>query len=426
MWWHNHEALEAMIADFIVDHLRQLGLQPHLRTADNPIVADEALRQPARQGLASLPYLDMAGRLARILGLDHTGLSDLLLARRSLSGWVETAVRSLGTDHRRIGFFTSGSTGTPAFHQHPITRLLRESRHFAERLPDHQRIVGLVPAHHIYGFLWTVLLPSALRCPSVRYSPGRHLPATLAGRLRDHDIAVATPDIWRMMLDHDVALPARFTAISSTAPLPRDTAQELTARSSGIRLLEVYGSTETAAIGCREHPDADWSLLPWWRFASSGSPAGSDQLIDRDDDTRHELNDHLAFNSGTRFHIHGRRDPVVQIAGYNINLEHIRQVLCQHPDVRDAAVRAGRDSLRFFLALHPVPDHPEGWCRQFQSWLDGALPDAPPASGIILGTALPRNAMNKASDWHDEDYTPITGRFRGIAPELLDSTRSLQ
>jgi len=429
MWWQDREALRAYTADFVDGQLRRLGLGPASRSGTVAGDAGQALSDPAACGLASLPFLEMAGRFSEALGLDRTGLADLLLVHRSLDGWVETAARSLAIDDRAIRFHSSGSTGEPARSQHTLTALQRETAFFAAELAPVRRVVALVPAHHIYGFLWTLLLPRALQCPVERLSPARLLPATLARRISEDDVVVGTPALWRLLLEHRQQLPARFTAISSTAPLPLEVGAMLRRELPDTRLIEVYGSTATAAIGWRQTPGEDWSLLPWWRFHCPEAKMSSrdvEQLIDQDDHTTHEPDDRITCQSERRFRLHGRRDAVIQIAGHNINLAEVRRRLIEHPDVFDAAVRPDRDSLRLFLALHAPPGQPEVWCQHFQQWLGNALPDIPAASSILLGEHLPRNAMGKLADWRESDHPVIAGRFRRARPELLDTPGAIQ
>lgn len=429
MWWHSADTLQAFTADFVIARIQRIGLQPPFDTGSALIAADRVLSEPAAHGLASLPLLDMASRFSRSLGLDRTGLSDLLLARRNLQGWSETAARSLAMDDSQLGFYSSGSTGNPVCQDHSPAFLMREAGHFSGLLGPTGRIVSLVPSHHIYGFIWTVLLPDLLECPAQRLSPARSLPSSLARQCRDGDVIVGTPDLWHRMLEPDAELPHRFTAVSSTAPLARDTATLLQARYPHARLIEAYGSTETAGVGWRESPGSEWNLLPWWRFGTASEPDQSrqpDHLVDRDNGKQFPLNDHVECATGRLFNVLGRRDPVIQIGGHNVNLARVRERLLENEYVSDAAVRPGQDSLRFFLQLTAPPSRPEDWCNTFQRWLAATLPDIPPASSIILGERLPRNAMNKLSDWQPDDYPAITGRFRQAWPESLDSQSGLQ
>lgn len=429
MWWKNAETLQAVTTDFVVGELQRAGVHSGEAARSDASAADRVLSDPAAHGLASLPFLDMASRFSRSLGLDRTGLADLLLARRSLQGWTETAARSLAVDDTHLGFHSSGSTGNPVCQEHSLAFLMREVRHFSEVLQATDRVTSLVPSHHIYGFLWSVLLPERLGCPVERLSPARSLPGSLAARCREHDVVVGTPDLWRRMLEQNAALPQHFTAISSTAPLGRDTAALFRSRFPGARLIEAYGSTETAGIAWREGAASDWSLLPWWSFGAASDRAASrqpDHIVDRDNDRRYPLNDHVECTTGHLFKVLGRRDPVIQIGGHNVNLGRVRERLLENEDVSDAAVRPGQDSLRLFLQLRSRPLRPQDWCLSFQRWLNETLPDVPPASSIIIGERLPRNAMSKLSDWQAEDFPTITGRFRHAWPESLDSPAGLQ
>ncbi len=412
MWWQNRTLIEHFISDFLLDYLKRQGMHS-ANTISGGFDPDRLLRNPAECGLDSLKYIGMTTRFSQCLGICRTGLADLLLARRTLAGWADVAQRSLATNSERIGFHSSGSTGTPSMKELETWRLEREMRHFSDIIDRPCRIIATVPGHHIYGFLWTVMLPNMLGVPVMRLNPASSLPSSWSTLLEENDLIVATPDIWELIVRHDINLPQKFTGVSSTAPLPAGIAATLRQRHRAATVIEVYGSTETAGIGWRSASDAPYALLPYWTLVSSQSET---VLHDTESSQRYPLNDVLAIKGPDRFTVQGRKDTVVQIGGHNINLAQVRRILTQHQDIIDADVRCAGDgldrTLRFFLQLRSKPEALIPWCEQYNQWLGSSLGNVPPADTIVIGETLPRSAMNKVTEWQGTDYEPVIGRFR--------------
>lgn len=412
MWWHEPRLLQAYIEDFVIDHLRVAGVPVPIESGD----LDRVLTAPAEAGLSSLQLISMVTRFCRTTGIDRSGLGDLLLARRSLPGWMKTTRQSLDLTHERFGFHSSGTTGDASFTEHSLWKLEREMRHFAEQLPSISRVVSTVPSHHIYGFLWSILLPSLLQCPVLRLDPTRQLLSDWPRLLSDQDLIIATPDIWQILHNNEITLPGRFTGISSTAPMAPAVFAGLLHRHKEARFHEIYGSSETAGIAWRDDPAKAFELLRYWSL--EGGDESGFRLRDNDEPQNPAilLQDNIDLEDRRRFRINGRKDRVEQFSGHNINLGELRSRLLQHPDIDDADVRStgsgAARSLRFALQLQARPENLERWCQDFTQWSKEALGKAPPAVAILLTPVLPRSAvLNKASNWNADDYESVGGRF---------------
>lgn len=410
MWWQQTSALENWLDDFLRDAMMRRGLGHIL--ADGSANAHDLLSAPRDFGFSSLDMLTLASRFATCLGIERTGLEDLLLARRSADGWLAVAQRSLAIDDSQMRFYSSGSTGAPAVHSHKLSLLLRETEHFQAILTPACRIVSLVPCHHIYGFIWGVLLAQTMGVAAIRINPATTLPSSWCRRLQENDLIVATPDLWSMVVDTQAAMPSGFTAVSSTAPLNPKTAHALLALYPGITLTEVYGSSETAGIAWRQNHSRQFTLLPYWELLQQGSDW---VLKDKQHGTRHVLNDRLEQLDSHGFVVRGRRDRVVQIGGHNIDLAELEKRLCTHPDVREARVRSEQcDSgvvLHYFLALKSLPNKPINWCPAFSLWLNAVLGDLPPPASVVIGDEIPVGTLDKKISWQHTDYPVCHGVY---------------
>jgi len=411
MWWQQPQLLDSWLDDFLSDALQRRGLGDLLLDPDTR--AADLLTQPRHFGFDSLDMVELARRFAHSLGLDRTGVSDLLLARRSAEGWTGVARRSLAIDDKTLCFYSSGSTGEPKPTVHKLDKLRREIATFLPLLPNLRRIVSTVPAHHIYGFIWSILLPAELKIERIRLHPTRSLPANWANQLRNDDLIIATPDIWSMLLAHHVQLPDVFTGISSTAPLPPVTASAIRQQYPNATLLEVYGSSETAALAWRQQDNATFTLLPFWTLMQR-----DDHWVvrDKDDSQEQQLNDQLQRHDINHISVLGRTDPVVQIHGNNVNLTHLAATLQTHADVTEARVqsdtRDDRTELHYFLVLQQNPDNVQAWCREFSNWLTASLGNIPPPRSVVIAPALPVNALSKQIAWNAAQYPLVTGCFR--------------
>ncbi|WP_202033886.1 AMP-binding protein [Massilia sp. Dwa41.01b] len=185
-----------------------------------------------------------------------------LLAARTLDGWIAAARAALSGDDTRLTFRTSGSSGTPKRCTHRLAALWEEVNELALLVPGRRRVLSAVPAHHVYGFLFTVLLPragAALPVTDLRAAA----PGAVVAQLLPGDLMVAHPDFWDLAASSEPRFPADVVGISSTAPLRDASARALA--SGGLRLLQVYGSSETAGVGWRDTADAPYRLFSYWR-----------------------------------------------------------------------------------------------------------------------------------------------------------------
>jgi 4-coumarate--CoA ligase (photoactive yellow protein activation family) len=344
-----------------------------------------------------LELIELATALAETVQMRRSGLEDYLLARRRLADWAEVVAASLDRYAEQMVFWTSGSTGTPKACEHRLLDLVQETELHARAFRDRRRIVAYAPCHHIYGFLFTVLLAARLKAPVV--DARDRIPGRLGERLQDGDLVVGHPSFWSSFV-RSGAVAADVIGLTSTAPCPDDVAQAVAAL--GVRpLVQVYGSTETAGIASRNAADEDFRLFPFWERVGA-----SDAMARRRADGSQALcspPDHLAWSGDRSFRIAGRVDAAVQVGGYNVYPGHVAARLREHPAVGAAAVRlmapAEGDRLKAFVA----PRQP-GVCedllrRELSLWCHEHLtaPERPRA--FSFGAELPTNEQGKLVDW---------------------------
>lgn len=397
-WWEDEATLLRYLSDLLASELAQARPGRAPRPAPWPPTLDFV----RDLGADSLELLGMATALAGALHLRDggAGVDEGLLARSCLAGWARAAREGLAAGASRMGFYTSGSAGSPKRCTHAVATLWQEARELARLVPGRTRILSAVPAHHIYGFLFTALLPQAeggLEVVDLR-SAG---PAFALAQARPGDLIVAHPVWWEALLRLEPAFGADVAGVSSGAPCPDPVAAGLAA--AGLRLLQVYGSSETAGVGWRDAAGAPFALLSWWRRAE-----GADALERRLPDgavARYPLQDKLDWQDARRFRPAGRIDQAVQVGGMNVFPACVAEVLKMHPRVQDAAVRLMRPDEGRRLKAYVVPRAlPAGagaaaLREELTAWLAARLSAAECPAAISFGERLPRQAGGKPADW---------------------------
>ncbi|TAL54490.1 MAG: 4-coumarate--CoA ligase [Pandoraea sp.] len=397
-WFAVPGLLARFVEDLVHDELQQLrpaGGTVALRPWATDLRVDEGGLE-----LDSLERLAIAGALAQALHLHESGIEDLLLARRHFGEWIDVCRLGLAHFSARLTFRTSGSAGTPKPCTHALIDLHEEVAHLGTLLADTRRVVCAVPAHHIYGFLFTVLLPARLGVSVVdaRLVAPQALPRLLA----PGDVLISHPAHWSMVARYASALPAEVTGVTSTAPCPPTLAGMLTSGKGGLRrLLQIYGSSETAGIGWREGPTEAYQLMPHW--ARHGADEATLTRTGSDGVARIiRLQDRLGWQSNRRFAVLGRIDGAVQVNGINVFPEHVRDVLLQHPGVADAAVRLmaphETEGLKAYVVARAGVDVP-ALLGDLKSWMQARLPAPARPKSYRFGDALPVNALGKPCDW---------------------------
>lgn len=337
--------------------------------------------------LDSLEQLGALGALAETFDLDDRLLDER--PPRTVADWVDWIMLGQASTGGRITVRTSGSTGSPRPCVHAVADLLDEAAFLAERFGDRRRVLALVPAHHLYGIVWTALLPAALGVPVTVGTLGAPL------GLRAGDLVVAIPEQWQAILRLNRRLPDDVVGVSSAGSLDERVATDLLA--AGLtRMVDVYGSSETGAIAMREVPATAYELLPRWRLAARGDHDW--QLIDGGGRIV-ELPDHVERTSERGLRPIGRRDGAVQVAGHNVWPERVAALLREADGVAEAAVRLHANGrLKAFVVPCEGSD-PIALLAMLERFVAVRLPDPERPKSFRFGTALPRNMMGKLDDW---------------------------
>ena len=348
-------------------------------------------------GFDSLSRLDLVLVVNRFFQLHTSGIEDYLLVRRGLGNWVALISQhlELRADHAQIAFQTSGSMGAPktAIHDMPaltseIEAILNEP-HF-EGTSERSQIISLVPPHHIYGFLFSCLLPSMMSAKTIalhQQSPLRSFALARSG-----DIVIATPYLWDKLAQSGVRFAPGVIGVTSGAP-SSPTTWSIRETAGLSELVEVYGATETGGIGMRTAADQPFKLLG--HLEREGERVRRKNLAH----PLLDIQDRMDWVDAHHFELAGRHDRAVQVAGVNVSLGHVADVIGSVDGVRSAEVRFDGHRLRAFAVPEDIECETAPLENRIRRHLIQHL--AAPARPVdfTFGLAPPRGAMGKPINW---------------------------
>jgi len=258
------------------------------------------------------------------------------------------AGRALGLadpDVARIFLQTGGTTGQPQGWPKTARNLLDEVAAHVRglRVEADDHILATVPPHHIYGLLFSVLLPLGSGATVERTSPFFPQEIVELVARTQATVLVSTPAHLRALSTITWTAHRLRLVLSSGAPLATVDAAAFHGR-TGLWPLEIYGSTETGGIAVRRQDVADcpWSPMPAVDCRCEGevltvrSPyvSGSHRS-----DFFHTA-DLAEIRADGRFDLLGRSDGIVKVGAQRVSLPGIEKALIGLATVVDAVVLA--------------------------------------------------------------------------------------
>ena len=248
--------------------------------------------------------------------------------------------------------YTSGSTGAHQPCPKTAAQLLGEAATLARcfGVSAGRRVIATVPPHHLYGLLFSVLMPLAAGASFVRDTPLHAETVAATARRHAADVLVSVPIHLRSLTVLDAGeLPPLWQVFSSGAALPAETAEALGSR-LGLAVTEIYGASETDGIAWRRHAPGseDMSEAPAWQplpgvavdVDASGRLLLRSPFLPPDAPAPFTCADQIELIADGRFRLLGRRDGVLKIGGKRVALAEVEQRLLAQPWLSDAAVAA--------------------------------------------------------------------------------------
>ncbi|MEM7656541.1 MAG: AMP-binding protein [Bacteroidota bacterium] len=343
-------------------------------------------------GVDSLEILELAAFFHGQFQMLQPGTTHYLLYDPLAESWFHKIQQAANDPAIPMLFQTSGSTGTPKSCFHAKADLTQEVDYLATQFPLANRIWSVVQAHHIYGFLFTVLLPTKLSCP-VQDAQALPIPDL---RMSPGDLLIGHPSWWQAWAQMNLPWQTGWRGVNSTGPLSPDTRTYFQGQAG--EMLEVYGSSETGGIGIRNVQEEAYTLFPFLQRENEQliriSSAGD----------KHELPlmDQLNWQSARHFQLAGRKDQAVQVGGINVFPLQIAARLQTIPGIKQAWVRKMNPQEGTRLKALIMPEESESIAplqAKILDWIEGKLSVPERPRHLTFTQIPPTNEMGKVQDW---------------------------
>lgn len=419
-----------------------------LVTIDSSALLPTALAVKAQSALEWLVVGSLAGQLPWI-----KGAALRLLSRKSLSKipahalqWdnllVETEPAAVALDPEEdlaLLQYTGGTTGTPKgamlTHQN-ITANTRQVEALDPRQDERDMIVGVLPLFHVFANI-CVLNRTVAHGGCIAMLPRFDAGQTLKTLARVRATAMpGVPTMYQALLDHPDCGKTDFSSlrvcISGGAPLPLPLKQRFEA-TTGARLIEGYGLTETAGVATAnpyegaERPGTIGQPIPGTsvrlldkedpsRDAPEGQPgelaiqgpqvmrgywrrpeAAATAFTQRPDGRWLRTGDVAVLEAGGYLRIVDRIKDMIAVGGFKVFPSEVEAVLLRHPAVKEALVIGVPDDYRGEAprAYVTLQQGGEATGEALANWLNGQLGKHERVESVVVRESLPKTMIGK-------------------------------
>ena len=238
--------------------------------------------------------------------------------------------------------YTSGTTGEPKAVYKLFLQFENELFELVKVFGNdwvNRHVYSTVNHHHIYGLLFTALLPIATGLPFRRHRID--FPTELAN-IADEDVVMASSPAFLKRLsaetDKEIGFKCPPIIYSSGGPLPEEVARKASVL-TGYWPMEIYGSTETGGIAYRQSKNGPvWTPFEVCKMSIGENDClniKSSYILEAEGFTTGDLVD--LYDDG-RFLLKGRSDSIVKIEEKRISLPEVENRLKQTGLVQDVRV----------------------------------------------------------------------------------------
>ncbi|MDR0502313.1 MAG: AMP-binding protein [Treponema sp.] len=281
-------------------------------------------------------------------------INDLLVSDIEPRRLLPEDVPAINADETSIIMYTSGSTGKPKAVKQRLTEFENDNRFALSMWGEEflkRKLCSTVNQHHIYGLLYSILLPFTAAVPFRRNRI--EFPDEFEKLTGAQYMIITVPAFLKRIVEIEkhsgihLNSPWIFTSGGVLSP---ETAK-LTSQIFGFWPVEVYGSTETSGIAWRQSSNGP----EWTAFDNA-------QLSRNEDGCLVIRSPYIKESSGFitadmadmledgRFILKGRTDSVVKIEEKRVSLTEMEERILQSGLVSDVSVIAMEDKRQYLAA----------------------------------------------------------------------------
>ncbi len=291
--------------------------------------------------------IDMAREFpdgVKVIFPQSTGTHDLTEMSPSPGPGLSTS-QEVSAESELLQIFTGGSTGTPKIWSKTVENIFGEGYFQASRFAvmEDDCILATIPPYHIYGLLFSVVMPLVSGATVVNETPSFPSEIVRVAKKYKSTILASVPAHYRALRERKMSLRLAF---SSSGML--DTADNAAfCRHNKIGVVEVYGSTETGGIATRNMAQGEDFFTPFptidWKIndhrLAVRSPYISPELP-VDENGFFTTNDRVEPVGTQSFALNGRSDTVTKVGGKRVDLDEIRLLIKEQAGVTDCVALA--------------------------------------------------------------------------------------
>ena len=308
----------------------------------------------------------------------------------------------ISKDQELLQIFTGGSTGAPKVWSKTVGNIFGEAIYMAScyEINSDDVIVSTVSPYHIYGLLFSVMIPLVTSASVLAATPSFPLEIVDSVQQQSATILVSVPVHYRILKGRSVGTTLRL-AFSSAGMLEKEDSLSFSSCNM-IGVVEVYGSTETGGLASRDRFAGQESFNPleplYWKIYEERlyvrSPFLSPELM-VDKEGFFLSGDRVKRVGTNSFSLHGRADAITKVGGIRVDLDEVKDVLRNQPQVKECVVvsipeKNGRGNLIAALIRGNDVD-----VDQVKNTLLDLLEPAAQPKRIRVVSAIPTNSNGK-------------------------------
>jgi acyl-coenzyme A synthetase/AMP-(fatty) acid ligase/uncharacterized membrane protein/3-hydroxymyristoyl/3-hydroxydecanoyl-(acyl carrier protein) dehydratase len=261
---------------------------------------------------------------------------------------------AINADETSIIMYTSGSTGKPKEVQQRLTEFENDNRFVLSKWGEEflkRKLCSTVSPHHIYGLLFSILLPFTAGVPFRRTRI--EFPEEME-KLSDTPYMIITVPAFlkrAVEIEKISGLPLKSPWIFTSGGVLDPEVARKTRGVFGFWPVEVYGSTETSGIAWRQSVNG----LEWTPFDNAQLSKNEDGcLVIRSpyikDPAGFQTADMVEMLEDGRFFLKGRLDSVVKIEEKRISLPEMESRIVQSGLAADVCVISLNEKRQYLAA----------------------------------------------------------------------------